>query len=146
MGRDDQDLDNYIRHRFFYRDGQLFARHRGREIVIKTIDQRGYLFVWIGRRRYKVHNIIWFLCHGYWPTKEIDHINRVKTDNRIENLRDVDRITNSHNRSDLKGLIGINLNSNTGKWQVHFRGKYYGSYSLYCQAFKARNGAWQSAR
>ncbi len=46
---------------------------------------------------YYEHRLIWFLHHGYFP-KEIDHINRDPSDNRIENLREVSHSQNMMNR------------------------------------------------
>lgn len=43
------------------------------------------------------HRLVWFLTHGYWP-KEIDHINGVRADNRLSNLREVTRTVNGCNR------------------------------------------------
>lgn len=40
---------------------------------------------------------------GDWPTQEVDHINRNKTDNRWYNLRDVPRSVNQKNRTNLGG-------------------------------------------
>ena len=41
--------------------------------------------------------VVWCLCTGKWPEGEIDHINRVRDDNRFENLRVVDRFINTQN-------------------------------------------------
>lgn len=40
-------------------------------------------------RQFRVHRIIWFKMTGEWPEPDmvIDHINGVKHDNRIKNLR-----------------------------------------------------------
>lgn len=43
------------------------------------------------------HRLAWLYVYGQWPAGEIDHINGVRTDNRISNLRDVDRKTNAQN-------------------------------------------------
>ena len=43
------------------------------------------------------HRAVWFLTHGKWPRFEIDHINRIRADNRIANLRDVPRAVNRSN-------------------------------------------------
>ena len=58
------------------------------------------------------HRMAWFLRHKEMPTGEIDHINGISTDNRIENLRVVNRVTNATNiksvRSDNKlGVMGV---------------------------------------
>ncbi|WIL01678.1 hypothetical protein LGFCKLCI_00078 [Klebsiella phage vB_KpnM_SCNJ1-Y] len=53
---------------------------------------------------------------------EIDHINGIKTDNRIENLRCVDRFVNCKNASIRKdntsGATGVSYNVAKGKWIV----------------------------
>lgn len=38
---------------------------------------------------YQEHRLVWLFHKGKWPDKTIDHINGKKSDNRIENLRDV---------------------------------------------------------
>lgn len=49
----------------------------------------GYLVVRIDRRLYLSHRLVWMCAHGEWPTDHIDHINGDRSDNRIDNLRDV---------------------------------------------------------
>ena len=63
-----------------------------------TLDSRGYLVVTIKNRQYKVHRCIWFLHYGVWPDNGLDHIDRVKDNNRITNLRDVTQKVNMSNR------------------------------------------------
>lgn len=58
----------------------------------------GYLRFTHKSKYYFAHRVAWFLHHGYWPDC-IDHINHNKTDNRIENLRDVTRLENNMNQS-----------------------------------------------
>jgi hypothetical protein len=49
------------------------------------------------RLQFQAHRVIWFLHHGAWPTNCIDHINRIRDDNRIENLREVTVAENNRN-------------------------------------------------
>lgn len=63
------------------------------------------------------HRIVWAMANGRWPVDEIDHINGVKDDNRIENLREASSAQNSQNitkaRSDNKtGLLGVSYYKN----------------------------------
>lgn len=84
-------------------------------------DSGGYLRVGINGVRYRIHRIVWLYVYGKWPEKLIDHINGVKTDNRIENLRDASCSMNIQNvrkaRSDNKnGTLGV---TNVGKkWRA----------------------------
>lgn len=75
------------------------------------VNGEGYLNVKINRRSYKLHQVIWLYHYGVWPSGVIDHINRIKTDNRIENLRDTTVQINNINqglRSDNKtGVKGV---------------------------------------
>jgi len=79
--------------------------------LISYINCKGYLNVKVGHKSHQVHRIIWMVHYGELPPSEIDHINRIKSDNRIENLRAVthsENLLNQNLRSDNKsGHIGV---------------------------------------
>lgn len=59
----------------------------------------------------KAHHIIWAMVKGYWSTKEIDHIDGNRSNNKIENLREVTSAENSRNRKltdkNTSGVVGV---------------------------------------
>lgn len=61
-------------------------------------NARGYIQVMVAGQKHYAHRLAWALHYGVWPTRVIDHINREKTDNRIQNLRDVPQAINLQNR------------------------------------------------
>ena len=65
-----------------------------------TINKRGYVIIKINYQLYKAHRLAWYLGHGEWPAPdmEIDHINRIKGDNRLCNLRMVSKSINLRNQ------------------------------------------------
>lgn len=65
--------------------------------VTGCMDHMGYLIVLIGGRPYPVHRVILALVTGAWPTEMVDHINGVRHDNRLVNLRAATREENRHN-------------------------------------------------
>jgi len=91
----------------------------------------GYLCICVCGVQLYAHRLAWFLTHGKWPTQTIDHINRNRTDNRLENLRDVSYSDNnvnmgmrSHNTS---GFEGVSWHAKARKWmaQIKRNGHYY---------------------
>ncbi len=78
-----------------------------------AIEGNGYINVRVHRRLIKSHRLAWLYVYGVWPSKDLDHINGDKTDNRIENLREATRpqnVANSIVRRDSKiGLKGVRL-------------------------------------
>lgn len=68
----------------------------------------GYVSLKLGRKSYMAHRVAWAMHHGEWPDGIVDHINRVKTDNRIENLRLADKVTSNWNRSRRTNSTGFN--------------------------------------
>ena len=75
-------------------------------------NSEGYIKVEVEGKRYLAHRLAWLITHGSWPNNQIDHINGVRTDNRVANLRDVSRAVNAQNqrhaRSDNStGILGV---------------------------------------
>jgi hypothetical protein len=63
----------------------------------------GYRAVWFDGVQFPEHRIVWAICKGHWPKKaQIDHINEIKDDNRIENLREAFAHENAQNMSALR--------------------------------------------
>jgi hypothetical protein len=56
----------------------------------------GYIYIEIDGKSYSAHRLAWFYVTGTFPKKQIDHINRNRSDNRYENLREA---TNSQNKA-----------------------------------------------
>ena len=86
-----------------------------------SVDSNGYVLIKLNGKKHRAHRIVLEIYNGPIPCKmEIDHINHVKTDNRIENLRLVDHVTNGRNKSQYgnnkSGATGVSWDSNQNKW------------------------------
>lgn len=62
-----------------------------------------YVFLRINKKLYRAHHLAWLYVFGCFPTKDIDHINQQRDDNRLTNLREVDRAVNNYNSNKRKG-------------------------------------------
>lgn len=75
----------------------------------------------IDGKSYYAHRLAWFYAYGYMPIICIDHINGIKIDNSIANLRECSIAENSQNISAKtkakSGLRGAYFNHKIGKWQ-----------------------------
>lgn len=69
-----------------------------KEKVAGGLSSSGYLQIRFKNKRYLTHRVAWYLHYGVWPTGQIDHINGIKTDNKIINLRDVTQSQNLLNK------------------------------------------------
>jgi hypothetical protein len=62
-----------------------------------TMTKAGYIHIRLDYKIYQAHRLAWYMCYGKWP-RYIDHINRVKDDNRLSNLREITPWENKANR------------------------------------------------
>jgi hypothetical protein len=88
--------------------------------VAGTVNNNGYVHIKIERKLHQAHRLAWLYTYGCWPDKDIVHINRMKTDNRIENLRDTDK--NDWNRdkhsNNTSGYPGVSWDKRSKKWRA----------------------------
>ncbi len=132
---DDEELKSYILEHFCYDNGKITRDDRKNSNG--SYDKDGYLILKIKGKQFKAHRIVWLLVNGEFPKSEIDHINRNRTDNRIENLRESNRkqqIENSTRKPNQEtGVVGVYVDHTKGlkkKFAFNFHGKTFRFYTL----------------
>jgi hypothetical protein len=87
-----------------------------------TTNSDGYIYISIDKRVYKGHQLAWFYINGNWPLGLLDHINVVKSNNWIKNLRCATRSQNSFNtdrkKSNTSGQRGVSYIKRDKVWRV----------------------------
>ena len=124
------------------------SRYAG-NMAMSARNNVGYLHGSIFYRSHKAHRVIWAMYHGEWPTDDIDHINGVKDDNRISNLRSVSHYENCRNqkksRANTSGVTGVYWHKARRKWvsriMVDGKHKNLGIFRSKSDAIKARKSA-----
>lgn len=86
------------------------------------INRRGYVAIKLDNERYFGHNLAWAMAYGWWPKPQADHINRIRNDNRLINLREASYSENAINHSLQKnnksGVRGVYYDVELHKWRV----------------------------
>ena len=95
------------------------TRRAGKPIQTKL--RNDYRLFRVDSGLFCAHRLAWMYMHGKWPEGVIDHINGVRSDNRIVNLRDVTQLVNMQNQRRARlgsktGLLGVHPHRN--KFQV----------------------------
>ena len=112
-------------------------------------SNNGYMRFNISGRSYLLHRLAWLYEFGIYPDTQIDHINHIRDDNRIENLRLVSHKENGRNQkirtTNTSGMTGVYLDKKKNKWraQIMIDGKclYLGIYYNKSDAITAREEA-----
>lgn len=86
----------------------------------------GYVYIRLDDRAYAAHRLAWLYVYGTWPLLSIDHINRCKSDNRIENLREVTHTKNMQNKTYRTAKL-MGARKRNGRWvaELGFDGETY---------------------
>jgi hypothetical protein len=109
--------------RLTYVDGALYwadnygpRSRKGAQAGCK--DTHGYFQIKLDDVMVLAHRIIWFKHYGTFPA-QVDHINRIRWDNRIENLRESNNLLNAQNnsirRDNTSGFQGVHMRSDN-RW------------------------------
>lgn len=84
----------------------------------------GYYRIQLLGKIYKRSRLAWLYVYGNFPSNHIDHINRVRFDDRISNLRDVSNLENNRNKSykpSSSGVTGVLWYKPNSKWVAKIR-------------------------
>lgn len=81
------------------------------------VKTNGYVYIQCDGKRHLEHRLVWLYHNGYLPPDSVDHINRKREDNRIENLRLATTRQNAENtRQNRSGYPGVHWSARRSKW------------------------------
>ncbi|TFH72404.1 HNH endonuclease [Gammaproteobacteria bacterium LSUCC0112] len=116
-----------------------------------SLSNLGTIQLRINGRLFSAHRVIWAIVHGYEPPADlvIDHIDGVRSNNRISNLRLVTQAENTRNtrigRRNKSGVLGVSFKKSKRRWIAiisdHGKSIYLGSFIKKEGAIKARRYA-----
>ena len=141
----------------FFREGKKTALHacnawnskNADKPAMTAYDGHGYRQGRIFGVSYQAHRVAWAINNGKWPPEFIDHINGIKDDNRILNLRLASFTDNNRNmrksRRNKSGCVGVFLHKPSGKWIASIghnaRSVHLGYFENFDEAVYARKSA-----
>lgn len=111
-----------------------WKRNKGRDAKAGDeagcIHKNGYRRIGVCGALVYAHRLAWLMHYGSYPASQIDHINGIKHDNRIANLRDVSALINSQNKkpampNSKSGVLGVFSDADAKFWaaQIRFKGR-----------------------
>jgi hypothetical protein len=141
----------YVQELFYYDTitGYLYWKNNihGKDLKNKQAgylsSKDNYIRIGINNKLYLAHRLIWLYVYGEYPKNKIDHINGIKDDNRIENLRNVTTRENQQNRKEHRNgkLVGAYYWAKRKKWRscitINGRQIYLGLYNTEMEAHEA---------
>ncbi|GAB3416843.1 HNH endonuclease [Massilia agilis] len=113
---------DYLREKFRYdpATGELFHRPSGRHVGAPS---KGYLKLNLLGTTRTAHRVAWALYYGEWPRLQVDHLDRDRSNNRIENLRLASPSQNNMNMG-VKGAVkakGVSLDAKRRKFKAEIK-------------------------
>lgn len=97
--------------------------------IAGTVSSRDYRIIKVFDKIYFAHRLAWLYTHGCWPIDQIDHINGVRDDNRITNLRAATGLENQQNRklsaNNATGFMGVSADKDKFRAMIYRKSKCY---------------------
>jgi hypothetical protein len=119
-----------VKQLFIYNDGSLYWNTKiphkpqlnGKKAGVKQIN--GYISITVKSKKYRAHRLVFLMFYGYFPNV-VDHINGIKDDNRIENLREATSQQNQYNakfkKTSKSKIKGVWWDESSKKWKACIR-------------------------
>lgn len=102
--------------------GLFWRIRKNKPPKVAGTNVHGYVRLMVGGKVYAAHRLAWLMVYGKWPDDQIDHINLVRNDNRICNLRESSQSENQWNtrlRADnTSGVKDVCWHKRVGMWFV----------------------------
>ena len=119
--------------------------------VAGSVKSDGYIRIKVNGMEFMAHRLAWLHFHGVWPEHHIDHINGVKAENRIANLRDVSRSMNLQNqtrpqKNSTSGFLGVSLHKASKRWKAMIMVNGQSQHLGYFSSAEAAHAAYLAAK
>lgn len=113
--------------------------------LVKAGKNKGYIVIQLDGEKYQAHRLAWLYHYGLMPEGVIDHINTVRNDNSIRNLRIANNHENGWNsgvqKNNRSGCTGVIWSKNLNKWIARINNKHLGLFGSLIDAASARKSA-----
>ena len=102
--------------------------------VAGCVNTKGYRNLKYKYITYKAHRIAWLLTYKHWPKNQLDHNNRIRDDNRLCNLQEVNNSINQRNQklpsNNTSKVMGVSWHKGQNKWAAYI----YDTHKIYLGA------------
>jgi len=111
---------------------------------------KGYWQIRVNGKKYRAHRLAWLYVYGYFPEYGLDHKDRIRHHNWINNLREASQSCNLKNckihSNNISGITGVCWHKRNKKWRVYIRDRnhkplHIGYFASLLEAAKARYAA-----
>lgn len=110
---------------FFIRKKTTSSNAQAGNVAGRINKHIGYRLISIDGKDYYCHRLAFLYMTGNFPENQVDHINRIRDDNRWANLRKVTSGENLQNtslrKSNKSGAKGVFWYVKRNKWLAHIR-------------------------
>lgn len=122
-------IEDLLKEKFYHEDGEI-KRISARGLTkagepIGSVNPNGYVYITssLNGRSFAIKraHVVWFFVHGTWPI-ELDHKDRNRQNDRIDNLLHVTFLENNQNKglykTNTSGVVGLSFDKEKKKWRA----------------------------